>query len=423
MHLFYLVHGLYGRSSDMDTMKTQLEETLPEEEYVVYVAKHNATFHTFEGIKLGGYRIYTELLKYLEHNPDITHISVVGYSMGGLYVRYMVGLMHETNFFKRITPVNFVTFATPHLGTTLWEEGYRTHILNGLARVLLGPSGVDLMSRGPRGVLDKMVEPNSQFMRGLKQFRNLNIFCNAIGDRTVRFWTSFITNKTPFKKSHKYECDLVFHTYNEDPFTPVFVDMNQSAYKVEPDEPYPPSKSRSWPPLFYVLIGPIMLTMFSVSIFCWIKLPILLPYFRMQVKKCTSAWEKHKEYHESVLSSDTQEVGGIEEGLHLALEDLPPPEEPPRVLEGLRTSTFPVPCVRSAFVESSKYEITFTSNMQRRMQLLNTLSWKKYVVYSNHYRTHASIIDRLKEGPSKGTEGLRFFAESILKQSNWSTRA
>lgn len=43
---------------------------------------------------------------------------MVGHSLGGLYIRYCIGLMEESGFFARfhVTPACFVTVASPHLG-------------------------------------------------------------------------------------------------------------------------------------------------------------------------------------------------------------------------------------------------------------------------------------------------------------------
>jgi Putative serine esterase (DUF676) len=36
--------------------------------------------------------------------------------LGGLIARYLVGILHQRNFFATVTPVNFYAFATPHAG-------------------------------------------------------------------------------------------------------------------------------------------------------------------------------------------------------------------------------------------------------------------------------------------------------------------
>jgi len=43
---------------------------------------------------------------------------MVGHSLGGLYLRYCIGLMEKNNFFQRfsVTPACFASVASPHLG-------------------------------------------------------------------------------------------------------------------------------------------------------------------------------------------------------------------------------------------------------------------------------------------------------------------
>lgn len=54
----------------------------------------------------------------LEKDGDarLTRFSVFGYSLGGLVARYAVGILFSQDFFQKIQPVSFTTFATPHLG-------------------------------------------------------------------------------------------------------------------------------------------------------------------------------------------------------------------------------------------------------------------------------------------------------------------
>jgi Putative serine esterase (DUF676) len=46
----------------------------------------------------------------------VKYISFVGHSFGGLVSRYAIGILFGQGFFDRIKPMNFTTFATPHLG-------------------------------------------------------------------------------------------------------------------------------------------------------------------------------------------------------------------------------------------------------------------------------------------------------------------
>lgn len=73
-------------------------------------------------------------MEYEEQGRRVTRFSVMGYSLGGLIARYVIGcaplihlplvdhvhvfhrILHQNKFFEAVTPVNFNTIATPHVG-------------------------------------------------------------------------------------------------------------------------------------------------------------------------------------------------------------------------------------------------------------------------------------------------------------------
>ena len=72
------------------------------------------------GIEVGAERVTKEIEDALEElgrdGHKITRFSIVGYSLGGLVARYVVGLLYHKGLFNKMSPVNFTTFASPHLG-------------------------------------------------------------------------------------------------------------------------------------------------------------------------------------------------------------------------------------------------------------------------------------------------------------------
>jgi hypothetical protein len=64
---------------------------------------------TCDGIELGGERvcreIEEEIEKLAEAGKEIKRFSIVGYSLGGLVARYVIGLLYSKGFFDRIEPV------------------------------------------------------------------------------------------------------------------------------------------------------------------------------------------------------------------------------------------------------------------------------------------------------------------------------
>ena len=85
--------------------------------------------------------------------------------MGGLIARYLLGILHARNFFDAIIPVNFTTFATPHVGI----PRYPSLVLSIASKVgprMLSKSGeqffhADSWSDTGRPLLTVMADPST----------------------------------------------------------------------------------------------------------------------------------------------------------------------------------------------------------------------------------------------------------------------
>ena len=70
----------------------------------------------------------------------VTKFSAVGYSLGGLVARYMLGVLHQRELFNTVTPCNFCTVATPHIGL-IRSAGFRSRMFAFLGPRLLSRNG------------------------------------------------------------------------------------------------------------------------------------------------------------------------------------------------------------------------------------------------------------------------------------------
>jgi hypothetical protein len=131
--------------------------------------------------------------------------------LGGLISQYVVGLMYHRRMFKTIQPVNFATFASPHLGTRRINSGFLNSIMNLLASILLGSSGRQMFiaDRGREPLLLRMAkkgnfppqcvtDPDSIFIRGLAMFKTRTAYANIINDRSVPYHSAAISQDDPF---------------------------------------------------------------------------------------------------------------------------------------------------------------------------------------------------------------------------------
>jgi len=206
-HLCVLVHGLWGNPDHLKFLSTSLREKYPEDKLHILVAKRNAGSFTYDGIDTGGERLAHEIeetLAELAHNGhEITKLSVIGYSLGGLVSRYAIGLLFHKGIFQKIKPVNFTTFATPHLGVRTPLRGLHNFIWNVLGARTVSQSGnqlftIDSFRDTGRPLLAVLADPDSIFMQGLAQFQHRSLYVNVVNDRTVSYYTAGITKIDPY---------------------------------------------------------------------------------------------------------------------------------------------------------------------------------------------------------------------------------
>lgn len=184
----------------------------------VLVAKSNSNNDTYDGIEVGGERIVneieTELVKLEENGNKIKKISIAGYSLGGLLSRYAVGLLFSRGIFDKIQPINFTTFASPHLGVRTPIKGYRSHMWNYMGARTLGTTGqqmflVDSFRDTNRPLLSIMADPNSVFLKGLSLFKSRWFYSNTMNDRSVPYYTGAISRTDPFVNLDKIEVNYL----------------------------------------------------------------------------------------------------------------------------------------------------------------------------------------------------------------------
>ena len=148
---------------------------------------------------MGAERVTQEIETYIEHleenGSEIRKLSIVGYSLGGLVARYTIGLLYSKGWFKKIKPINFTTFATPHLGVKTPLLGVQYTIFNFLGSRTLSASGrqlfqVDTFRDTNRPILSVLADPGSIFMLALAQFSHRVLYANIINDRSAPYYTT-----------------------------------------------------------------------------------------------------------------------------------------------------------------------------------------------------------------------------------------
>lgn len=173
----------------------------------------------------------------------IGKLSMVGYSLGGLIARYTVGLLHSQGVLDKLEPVNFTTFASPHVGVRTPLKGIRSHIWNGLGARTISMSGqqlflIDEFRDTGRPLLSVLADPESIFVQGLKKFRNRSVYANIVNDRSVVFYTSALSKVDPFHDLENININYV-KGYDD-----VIIDRDNYLLPLMPEDPH--SGSPRW---------------------------------------------------------------------------------------------------------------------------------------------------------------------------------
>ena len=114
MLAFVVLHGFMGWDRNVAMLAAKLQEHFGDNA-VVLVPGCFGLLRTLTGIDVCAQRVLMEVKKQLDAHPALEHLSLVGFSMGGLICRYMAGMLYAREFYG-LKPLNFLTLASPHVG-------------------------------------------------------------------------------------------------------------------------------------------------------------------------------------------------------------------------------------------------------------------------------------------------------------------
>lgn len=289
-HLVVLIHGLWGSYKHMKSMRSVFNEKFGKikkidndlnnvEETIFFAPKQNALFKTFDGIEIIGYRTLIELChfikKFHEQNRDskITKISVVGYSLGGLVARFVIGKCFTEckDIFKGMKPFIFMTVATPHLGIQFYDKSrFNSWILNPIKKFLgstfLGKSGRELFiidSGDKEPMLLRLCK--NEYFYALSLFQHRVVVANVKNDRTVAFYTAFITDRDPFIESgntlkYFFENNIPIKDSYNATILPRIVDLDRLNFKDKAPIRDEQTSIKRW--FLYRIVVPIVIIIF-----------------------------------------------------------------------------------------------------------------------------------------------------------------
>ncbi|XP_068647798.1 putative lipase C4A8.10 [Aristolochia californica] len=243
-HLVVMVNGIVGSAEDWRYAAEQFVKKLSDK-VIVHRSECNSSRLTFDGVDLMGERLAEEVLSVVRRRPGIRKISFVAHSLGGLVARYAVGKLyvpvsnrealvvagnhsseysssstqclerHQEGRLAGLEPMNFITFATPHLGSRGHKQlpflcglPFLERRASETAHWIVGRTGKHLFltdsDDGKPPLLLQMVKDcdDIKFISALRSFKRRVVYANANFDHMVGWRTSSIRRQSELPKQH-----------------------------------------------------------------------------------------------------------------------------------------------------------------------------------------------------------------------------
>ncbi|XP_022768581.1 putative lipase ROG1 [Durio zibethinus] len=238
-HLVVLVNGIIGSAQNWRFTAKQFLKKYPED-VIAHCSERNSSMSTFDGVDVMGDRLAEEVKYVISRHPSVQKISFVGHSLGGLVARYAIARLYEQDLTREnsqtngdcgtdhlgdscpegkfkgkiagLEPMNFITFASPHLGSRWHKQVPLFRGSRALEKVaartswLLGRTGKHLfLTDGKNGkppLLLRMVSDceDLKFMSALQSFRRRVLYANASFDHIVGWSTSSLRRRNELPK-------------------------------------------------------------------------------------------------------------------------------------------------------------------------------------------------------------------------------
>ncbi|RAL51353.1 unnamed protein product [Cuscuta campestris] len=230
-HLVVMVHGILGSTTDWKFAAEQFVLTLPDKVFV-HCSERNMAMLTLDGVDIMGERLAQEVLDLIKEKPGLRKISFVAHSVGGLVARYTIGRLYSPPIRETIDglstdslgeesngriaglePMNFVTVATPHLGSRgnkqvpfLFGVTAFEKVAGHVIHLIFRRTGRHLFLRdddeGKPPLLRRMVEDDGEllFMSALRSFKRRVAYSNVANDHIVGWRTSCIRRNSELPK-------------------------------------------------------------------------------------------------------------------------------------------------------------------------------------------------------------------------------
>ncbi|ANB15440.1 hypothetical protein AWJ20_3068 [Sugiyamaella lignohabitans] len=308
-----------------------------------------------------------------------------------------------------------------------------------------------------------MADPTKTFFQGLKKFKHLILFANAVHDRTVPFYTAYISLKDPFQKRDFIEYEYFHYAHNDDfilkyddqgvlkPVSDMFVNMEGSKFVsyntgVETKATKQERQFQAFALFTLPWVFPIVFAITSVT-------TIVSHYKVREARKANATLaidylgeedssqagspshvHERSEHPEpssrlskwagnamdEVLAADGEEVQQAD-SVRSSVE--PESDSTTDVEEPLKGELTVKPCLgdgTKGLLASTPHSLPLSPNVQKLAESLNTLHWEKYAVKLERMHSHAEIVNR-RNKPGQGQRVVAFWVELVHSKLNNAT--
>lgn len=225
-HLVVLAHGIMGTGEDLRFLASLLETS-----GCTTLRSVSNEQNSLAGVKAGGEKLASEILGCIANNGQLKRISVVGNSLGGLYMRYAMKILFDDSdgTLGGLQPHRFMSIATPHLGVRDWtfaeDYGFKApDILKFLVSKAMFSTGEDLFGFTPDKTGDEtllfQMATDESFLKPLRVFNARRLYANLQNDLVVPLGTAAFMNDQQVKKLRtEYQgysgIVTILHTHSE----------------------------------------------------------------------------------------------------------------------------------------------------------------------------------------------------------------
>lgn len=238
-HLVVMVNGLIGSAQNWRYAAKQFLKKYPED-VIAHCSECNPSRLTFDGVDVMGERLAEEVISVIKRHPGVQKISFIGHSLGGLVARYAIAKLYGRDIMRDISqgngecrsngsgdpcveekfegkiaglePMNFITSATPHLGSRGHKQVpvfcgfYTLEKVASRTSWFLGRTGKHIFltdnDNGKPPLLLRMANDceDLKFMSALQSFKRRVAYANVQFDHLVGWSTSSLRRRDELPK-------------------------------------------------------------------------------------------------------------------------------------------------------------------------------------------------------------------------------